>query len=389
MKVQLTEASMWSVGFRPFFILVLLSAVTTTPIWVFRITGFSSFDFMPFSPNQWHANEMIFGFLTAAIIGFLLTASANWTNTRGIHGAPLLIAFSVFLFARIIFWTTPFESIWVYQLVGALVPIFVVLHLARLFVRTKNSRNLILTVPLLTLVFAQYCILTSRYSFGYELGLYAVRFIVVIIAGRVIPFFTKTALKLDPKWTHPYLEKLTMITVFLLIFEPFYRQEPSLGSPIWVGLTTLALILNVYRLISWRFLQSYNVKILFILYLAYLWLPIHFALSLASRFELISELGKPAIHSLAYGCMGIMILGIIHRVTLGHTGRKIHASNLSLAGYLMITLGSLLRVFGPLLNPEHYMLWLMLSGALWVLAFTTIGFEIVPMLVTPRADGKG
>ncbi len=387
MKFFNLKNPLWSIGFRPFFVLALLMAIITTPIWVLHITGLSSFDFSPLSPNQWHANEMIFGFLVAAVIGFLLTASANWTGVRGPHGNTLLIGFFLFLFTRIIFWTTPFDSLGIYKWIGALVPLLVVLHLAKLFIQTKNNRNLILIVPLSMLIVGQFLILSSKYNLGYELALYSVRFLVVVIAGRVIPFFTKNALGMQPKWNHPVLEKLTILTVFLLIFEPFYYHS-GLGRQIWIALTTLALLLNTYRLVNWRFFPSYKVKILFILYIAYLWLPIHFFFNLASHFDWLSQVGKPTLHSLAYGCMSIMILGIIHRVTLGHTGRKIQASRFAQIGYVAIVLGSFIRVFGPLLKPEYYIFWLKSSGTLWVLAFLILSFEIFPMLISSRIDNK-
>ncbi|MCB9026275.1 MAG: NnrS family protein [Bdellovibrionaceae bacterium] len=382
------KAPVWSVGFRPFFILVLLSAIATTPVWVFQITGLSKFDFSPLSPFQWHANEMIFGFLTAAIIGFLLTASANWTGTRAIHGIQLIILFSMFLFTRIIFWTTPFENIWIYPFIGSIVPICIVFHLARLFIRTKNTRNLILIVPLSVLIFSQIFILSSDYVLGYELALFAIRFLLIVIAGRVIPFFTKSALKIEPKRNSIYLEKLTIITAFLLIFEPFYRDTSGLGHLLWIVLTVLALGLNIYRLVNWRLIHSYKVKILFILYVAYLWLPIHFFLNLASHLHWIAINSKLSIHSLSYGAMGIMILGIIHRVTLGHTGRVIQASKLTVFSYFVISVGAIMRVLGPLFAIEHYFFWIRASGILWVLAFIIMGFELIPMLLSKRVDGR-
>jgi len=355
---------------------------------VVYITGLGSFDFSPLSPNQWHANEMIFGFIGAAILGFLLTASANWTGTRGIHGIYLAALIIVFLAARIVFWVTPASQIWVYQLVGVASPLWLAVHLAILFFKTKNNRNLILIAPLSVFIAGQIYILSSDYMLGYELALYAVRFLVVVIAGRVIPFFTKSVLKLEPRWNNSVLEKLNIFSVFVLIFEPFYRSTSWIGTQIWIGLTLIALFLNIYRLLNWRFIPSYRVKILFVLYFAYLWLPLHFALGLANHFEWLAGIGRPSLHSLAYGFMGIMILGIINRVTLGHTGRKIHANSLAISSYVVLSVGALARVFGPLAAPEHYILWIRASGVLWVLAFLAIGIELIPKLLSPRVDGK-
>ena len=387
LRIFTAKAPLWSLGFRPFFLLVIITAIVPAIVWVLQITGLISLSFSPLTSNQWHANEMIFGFLMSALVGFLLTASANWTGTTGVHGSSLITVFLLFLLTRIIFWTTPFESIWSYRLIGVVVPLWLVFHLTKLFIQTNNRRNLVLIIPLSILVIGQLMLLSSKYTLGYELALYSIRFLLVVIAGRVIPFFTKKALGMEPKWNSPLLEKLTLLTVFLLIFEPFYRQLNPLGEMFWLGLTSLALILNLYRIVNWRLLASFNVKILFILYIAYLWLPIHFALGLASYWGWFNDIGKASVHALTYGCMGIMILGISHRVALGHTGRPINSGSLALIAYTLIVIGSVLRVFGPILAPTNYMFCIKTSGSLWVLAFLTISFEMIPILLSPRLDG--
>ncbi len=386
MKILSPKAPLWNASFRPFFLMVLLLAITLTPIWVSQITGFTSFDFSPLTPIQWHSNEMIFGFLTAAIIGFLLTASANWTGTRGINGIALQLIFFSFLTVRLIFLLTPFQNLWVYQWIAGIIPFCLIIYLARLFIKTKNFRNLIIIAPLIALFFGQMYSLGPKHQMGYELALYAVRFILVVIAGRMIPLFTQKSLGLAPKWKIPLMEKLTILTTFLLIFEPFYRGITEIGDKAWVVLTASAFILNALRFASWRFFASFKEGILLILYIAYLWLPIHFALNLANHFGWIPALGKPAIHSLAYGCLGTMILGIIHRVTLGHTGNPIRAKGWAKLGYALIVLGSLTRVFAPLVLPKYYLQWISVSGIFWILAFLLVGSEMIPKLFSQRAD---
>lgn len=387
-KNDFFTSPVWSIGFRPFFIMVLVLAIVPTSLWVLQFIGYYQLEVAPLLPNQWHANEMIFGFLLAAIIGFLLTASANWTGVRGIHGIWLFSFFLVFFATRILFWWTPFEHIWVYVIVGCLAPLTILMYLAQLFIKTNNKRNLILIAPLTALVIGQFLILNAKYVVGYELALYSVRFLIIVIAGRVIPFFTRKAIGLEPRWDFPILEKVNIGVAFLLILEPFYKGLNPVGSNFWLILTGLAMSLNTYRLINWRLVKSFNVQILFILYIAYLWLPIHFLLSILNYFDWTNDIGKGSLHSLSYGCMGLMIYGIIHRVTLGHTGRVIHANVGAVFGYVLLTLGATVRVFGPLLYPSAYLEWLKISGTLWVIAFLILSFIIVPKLLSPRVDGK-
>lgn len=377
-----------SMGFRPFFIMVIFAAIIPSSMWIIQFTGIYSFDFSPLTANQWHANEMIFGFVLAAVIGFLLTASANWTGTRGINGQGLFVLFALFFITRMLFWFLPFENLWMYACSSLIVPCLIVVHLAKLFIKTNNRRNLMLIIPLSVFTVGQLLVLSSNYMLGYELSLYSVRFLIVVIAGRVIPFFTRRAIGMEPKWDQPILEKLTILSVLLLIFEPLFKTSSVVGEYIWIGLTFIALVLNTFRLVNWRFIPAFKVKILFILYVAYLWLPIHFALSFANHFQWVDGNGKGILHALSYGCMGVMILGIIHRVTLGHTGRVIKAGLIPIMAYAFLSLGSLIRVFGPILDPTNYILWIQASGIMWALSFVFIGFEIIPMLISSRVDGK-
>ncbi len=381
--------SFWSIGFRPFFLMVLVLAVVPTLIWVLQFTGLYVFKFDPMLPNQWHANEMIFGFLLSAIIGFLLTASANWTGTKGLYGQWLFYLFLLFFLSRMVFWFMPFENIAIYAFIGTIVPLLILIHLMLLFLRTKNRRNLILIIPLLGISIGQILNLRSNYTMGYELALFSIRFLIVVIAGRIIPFFTKRAIGLDPRWNLTLLDKINIVSVFLLIFEPFYKYDDPIGKYFFLTLTLLALILNIFRLVNWRLISSFKVQILFILYVAYLWLPIHFLLSLVNYFHWISDIGRASLHALSYGCMGIMILGVVHRVTLGHTGRVIQANTIAIIGYILAILGATVRVFGPLLYPSEYILWIKVSGLLWGVSFILMSIVIIPMLVSPRVEGKG
>jgi len=374
----------WSVAFRPFFFLAIVIALFPTVLWVLSLTGIHSFQTTPFSPNQWHANEMIFGFLQSVIIGFLLTASPKWTGTRGIHSGALFFFTLLFFFTRIIYWFLPFNSTLPYQTLGTLIPFCLITHLTVLFLKTKSYKQFIIVTPLLILIPAQILILEDEYKLGYDLSLAAIRFLIVVIAGRIIPFFTKNALNLNFQGHSSALEKLLLLTMLILIFKPLL----PLTRGIWIGLTVFAILLNITRISSWKFFASRKNPILFILYLAYLWIPIHLLLIVLNSFHITSDLGRSSLHALSYGCFGLMTLGMIHRVTLGHTGRMIQATQNTKICYYTLFIGSLIRVFGPLFYPSFYLQWMSISGVLWVLSFLMLGIEIIPMLFSPRIDNK-
>jgi uncharacterized protein involved in response to NO len=388
MKLKNSAAAFLSLGFRPFFLLTLLCSFFPIAYWALHIAGKHEIASAPFLPSQWHANEMIFGFAQSALIGFLLTASSKWTSTRGVNGKALAAAAILFLINRAVMWTLPFSSALPYQVLGILIPAGLALHLTVLFVRKDALKQLIVAIPIMVLIPAQYLILSENYTMGQGLALGAFRFLIVVIAGRVIPFFTKTALKLEVKGQNPIFEKCLLGVMFALIFEPLYSSAPSQGRTLWLFLTATALLLNIRRLFIWYFLESRNTPILFVLYLASSWLPLHFALSLLHALNGAYDLGQSALHALTYGALGLMILGITQRVSLGHTGRPIHASVKMKCAYALLFAGTVSRVFGPLSFPGFYVYWIDFAGLAWLISFMLAAWELIPILLAPRIDGK-
>jgi len=143
---------------------------------------------------------------------------------------------------------------------------------------------------------------------------------------------------------------------------------------------------HLYRWWLWGPWQARHKPILWVLYMGYLWIPIGFMLHMAAQLGWV--MSSLALHAFTTGGFGVLILGMISRVSLGHTGRPIHASPLIVLSYLTINLAAVLRVFWPLLQVSHYPLAITLSGVLWVLAFVFFVIYYSPILLRPRADGR-
>lgn len=380
--------SIWRIPFRPFFLVTLLGALAPIIWWGAHLAGVYPLEASPFLDSQWHANEMIFGFVLSAVFGFLLTASPKWTNTQGVHGRTLQFLVGYFLTNRLLLWTLPFDQTLPYQIAGMLIPIWLAGFLIALFIRANSMRQMVIVFPILLFIPAQYFILGENYVLGYGLALGALRFLIVAIGGRIIPFFTRTALDVEVKGLNPKFEMALIFTMFVLAFEPLFKNSAPYGKGIWVFFLGIGLVLNVIRIYSWRFWEARKNPILLILYLAYAWLPVHFALSIFHYYSDWYDLGQGAVHALVYGSFGLMILGIIHRVTLGHTGRPIRATFITKMGYYLLFGGAVSRVFGPLFFPGAYITWIQVSSTAWLLSFSMVAYEIVPMLLSPRIDGK-
>lgn len=371
-------------AFRPFYLGAALLATLIVPLWVAIFLG--AVTWTPAPPTvHWHAHEMLFGFATAVIVGFLMTAGKTWTGLATPRGSVLGYLFLLWLSARV---ASLLASHMVFAVLDlALLPIVGLIFL-RLLIRSKNWRNIPLALILLLLSLVN---LTFHLSASGTIdipvmnSLYAaLGFIVMIecvMAGRVVPFFTATALgiKIEPV---VWLERSTLTTT-------------ALGLALWVtawhsGLSaaTLALasVLNLSRQLRWQPLATRSRPIVWILHFSYLWLSIGLALlAMAAIGWLATSYG---VHALAVGSTGGLIIGMMTRTSRGHTGRPLQADSLETAAYLLIMLAAVLRVLLPMLKPAWYSHALIASAATWSAAFLIFMWRYTPWLVTTRGDGK-
>ena len=206
--------------------------------------------------------------------------------------------------------------------------------------------------------------------------------VLLIVAGRVMPFFTQGGRRRGRPRSRKAVEWLTFALAL-----PFVLADAFLpGTPL-AGILGLALALvQGVRLAGWHDRRVWGIPILAVLYWGYLWLILGLALSGLAHLGLVA--GFPALHALTVGAVGVFTLGMMVRVTLGHTGRPMVAPRLAMLAFWLINLAALVRVAGPLLWPAWSTAWWTLSGVLWVLAFLAFLATVGTMLVRPRADGQ-
>ncbi len=374
----------WRLGFRPFFSFGIVYSLILVLFWMGIQTGQLSWGYA-YNPITWHGHEMIYGFATAVIAGFILTASQNWSGVRGIHGRSLMGLVGVWLLARCFAWIAP-DSV--------LFPIFDLLFYPMLAWSLKpqlgvpsQKKNWIFFILFFLLFSANLVFhLSKEFQLHLELkslhfSIYTIVGIVALVAGRVIPFFTQRALNrlsVDPL---PFLEPILVpsIIAFAIGFL-FFPENNGIGV---LGLLCGAMF--IIRFLVWKPWRSFRIPILWILYVGYLFIPVGFILSgWSALFGLPPSFGA---HAFGFGVIGIFIYGMISRVALGHTGRPIRASRLILVGYLMMTLGAFIRVFGALLMPERWTSMIGLAGTLWILAYLFLAYQYLPILFQTRVDG--
>lgn len=379
--------SLWraGLGFRPFFLLGAAHAAAVVALWVGTLSGWWAVGDL-----SWHACEMTYGFGGAIIAGFLLTAVPNWTASRPIVGPRLAGLVAFWCAARVAAFTGPG---WI---ATALVSGFLValaVSIAVPIVRARTPRNY--GVPLVVLAFAASATLDQLSAQGVALpfampprmcGVLVIVLLMAVVGGRVIPFFTRSRLgdsvRISPP--RPSLEVLSLGLLALAV--PATWLMP--GSTALGVLYLAAGVLHGLRLARWAAHPVWRVPMLAILYAGYLWLS--GGLILAGLAVVWPGVVAPtlALHALTAGAMGSLILGMITRVSRGHTGRSITADRMTVGLFVAVTLSALLRVVAPLFMPGAYVTLLTLSAAAWVLAFGGFVVRYAPMLVTPRPDGK-
>lgn len=380
-----SESAIWALGFRPFFLLGCAIGVLSLFLWLQSYAGqFPAKHIGIF----WHAHEMIHGFATAIIIGFLYTASQNWTGIRGIHGPYLILVTAIWLAGRLVFLVPGLNLAFVAVVDLMFLPIASG-FLASYLMRQNQSRNLI---------FIAFLAMLWLSNFGYHLDVlglwpgvsqkwlyFAVHIIIAVIllvTSRVIPFFTERAIAGYKRHNFPKLDiGLIACSIIFAFFHLWFGL--SLPTAVVAGVGALLALL---RFGLWYHHSIWRVPILSILYLGYLWVVIGFGLSALAFWGFLAP--STAIHAFTAGAISTLIIGMISRVSLGHTGRVIKASNWIVLAYAFIVVGAMVRVFGVLLLPGNYFYLMMTSGILWVSGFIIFIIVYAPILWRPRIDGK-
>jgi uncharacterized protein involved in response to NO len=372
-------------GFRPFYLGAAVFAMLAVPLWIAVLLGTMTMN-IGISPLLWHAHEMLFGFAVAVIVGFLLTAGKAWTGLATPRGASLAALALLWLAARVAVFVAPYS---VYALLDVLLLPLVAAILTRVLWRAGNLRNLVMGAILALLALANLCfhgavlgLLDLAPVRALHAGLALVVMIECVIAGRVIPAFTMSALPGKPLKVPRALELATLATSALALMA--WVLLPA--NAVTAAALAVAGLLHAARPWQWQPWRTHARPILWVLHLAYAWIPI--GLLLLAWAQLGGVGSSAGVHALAVGATGGLIIGMITRTARGHTGRPLRASGLEVAAYALVAAAALARVALPLLVPQQMLLWLVVAAAAWAAAFALYLVVFAPWLVGARLDGK-
>jgi uncharacterized protein involved in response to NO len=388
--------ALFDYGFRPFFLLCGLYALVIVPLWLFRFAH-ASVPFGALPGVYWHAHEMLFGFVMAAIAGFLLTSVPSWTGTAGFAGRPLYIAVGLWLAGRVAMALPEVLPLWFAALVElALLPALLML-LAPPILRARNRNLPILgVVTMLWLIDAAFMralqtgdILLAAGATRIAVDLVLV--LVVVIGGRIVPAFTGNALRklvapgeaAAAPVSRPWLEALAIGSVVAIALNDLFFPDGSTAAL----LAATAAAAHAARLAGWKGFRVGREPLLWVLHVGYAWVPLALALKALSILGDAAWAGRWQ-HALTFGAFATLILAVMTRASLGHTGRPLVVTRAIAIAYALLTLGAVLRVFGGAWTPHLYLWTLTASGLAWVAAFAIFVWVYGPILMSPRVDGR-
>lgn len=382
-------------GFRPLFFAAALSAVLTVPLWLFALSGSASLGTAYLQPMSWHAHEMVFGYASAVVAGFLLTAVKNWTGRETATGGFLYGVVFLWFLGRLVLLagaSLPKPLVAIVDL--AFVPAIAV-AIGRPIVASNNKRNFVMLAVLGALFAANLAVHLDALGIfaggtGWQLrgshaGVDILVLLCVIIRGRVVPMFTRNGASSKTVVSVPALD--TAATVAVAAYAIFdVSAVSSRASCIAAAVGSLIL---VARSVRWGSISALSHPLLWILHFGHAWIIVGLGLRAAS-IVFVSIPQAAATHALTVGAIGSLTLGMMARVSLGHTGRSLHVGPVTVVGFAAITLAALLRVVGSFISPVRasYLTVLEASGALWSIAYALYVVAYAKILFTPRVDGK-
>lgn len=381
-------------AFRPMFLFGAIFSVVAMALWGMTLNGW-----IQLSPYQnvmfWHQHEMIFGFVGAIIVGFLLTAVQNWTGMRATHGKALFSLTAVWLIGRLLMLFGGGLPPWFVALVDLSFFPFAAALFAGILINAGQQRNMFF-VPVLLLFTVCNAIMHAGVLFGQfqyihvgsTAAVWLVTLIMAIVSGRVLPMFTANGTQTPRVAPKPLLDKIALGSLWLIFVLHLFALVPRVPANLMAALFAFS-----GALLAWRWLRvkpwiTLKVPLLWSLHISVGFIPLGLFLFALRYAGLISMSHSAGVHVLAAGAMGLMILAMMARVSLGHTGRLLQPKAIISVGFLLILFAALMRVFAGWALPGFAMHWYNTAILFWVVAYLLYVLVYFPVLTTPREDGR-
>ncbi|WP_296662004.1 NnrS family protein [Paraburkholderia sp.] len=379
--------ALWALGFRPFYLGGALFGTAAVLAWLAELDGFPMAALHAYLPGSlWHVHEMIFGFASAIVVGFLLTAVRAWTSVTPAAGKSLIALCVLWLAGRVAVACAPAAVAMTVDI--AFLPVSAIV-LLRVLVHGQNKHNIFLPAALALLATTNFAFHFSAASGHMDWALrsayMAVGLLVLfvtIIGGRVIPTFTTNAIpgQTIKKW------RFVEASIMPLTLLPFVLDGFGVSGPVLAAAAAAAAVVQAMRVIGWRVWHVGNRPILAILHIAYSWIAVGFLMLALAALGVVSH--SLAIHAFTVGAVSGAIMAMITRTARGHTGRPLVAGAVEKLCYALLVLAALFRALVPALAPQLTFVAINVSAVCWFVAFGAYFVRYAPWLVRARIDGK-
>ncbi|HJV27202.1 MAG TPA: NnrS family protein [Aromatoleum sp.] len=377
---------LWLVGFRPFFSLAFLSGLSLPVLWALMFAGVLAPPAASFSPTQWHAHEMFFGFGWAVMGGFLLTATKNWVQIRGYHGPILMALVAAWLFERIgmacggawpptLFWFS--NTVFLGSIVALLL-----WTLLRYRKQDSFRDNYFFLIVLPAFVAAKVLMLDPAHfhtGVTVALGLFRVAFLVML--ERTLTQFMKGAFQVE-LLRHPLFDNTIKLLALSLVFMD--AMPKAMAGAV---LVTLAFLLAA-RIVLWKPHLAMRRIELAIMYLGQVAMVAQLLTEFVALHRAPAWIGSVSVHLFTFGVIGLIVPAMLVRISKGHTGRKVAFDAADRLVLWIMIAAFVVRIVLPQLAPAAYTAWIGLSAAGWFACFGILGWRYIPFLLQPRVDGK-
>lgn len=387
--------SVWKtgLGFRPFFWLGSVFLLVALAVWWLFWHGK-----VVLAPQGgmlwWHQHEMMFGFVVAIVVGFLLTSVQNWTGLPSLSGWPLWALVGLWLAARVLLAFPMGMNAWVIATLDVLLLPLVALFMAYLITKAKKWHNLPICVVLLLLAFSNAAMHAGSINGDARLSSQSVFFaiwlvvcLIILIGGRVVPFFVHRGLG-RPRVANPKGREIAIFlsAAALCVLQLLRVVAVPVAAEIFVIPLVALVVLNTWRLGTWELQHCWREPLLWGLHLSYAFVVIGSVMWILSEFAVLRV--DLAVHALTVGAMMTIIFAMIARVGLGHTGRKIHAlPGVGLAIVMLLAAG-IIRSVWLIVFPEMILWSYSTSIILAMIAYALFVVYYTKVLWLPRPDGK-
>lgn len=376
----------WLVGFRPFFTLACLAGMLLPVAWALIFSGAIAAPVASFTSVQWHAHEMFFGFGWAVLGGFLLTSTKNWVNIRGYHGPALMLLAAAWIIERI---GMAFGGNWpkaLFLLSNNLFLGSIVAMLLWTLIRHRDTDsyrdNAFFLIMLPGFLLAKYLMLEGgEFPAGYSMAMALFRLAFLVMLERTLTGFMKAAFQAQIL-RHPALDMAIKLLGLMLVVEF------ALPRPLTAAVSLLLATLLAIRFFYWKPQLAFKRLDIGVMYIGYLCIVAQLLIEALGHVVTFVWIGSVSVHLFTFGAMGLVIPGMIVRISKGHTGRKVIFDGGDKLVLVIMLVALVVRIVVPQFAPAAYLGWIHLSATCWFVAFGILAWRYIPILLQPRIDGR-